>query len=286
MKKLSFLVAALIAVPAMAQTTLTLSVESDGNSMVTAGAGDTVNVQILGVLSGDASAGLALFGVNMTNTGTGAVDLAVSEGNMLLTAPAGDLEQFDRNLGVTNPPGPVMGNPTGFSGTDDGNDGLLQIGGGQNTIGNTGPTLYPVGSVVTGVAATSTVLASGTFTVPMGAADGDTFVFTLDTAFANTIDSGEMGPVYNVSAAETAISGALTITVGGCPGLTAGAVCPQCDVNGDGIVTGLDIARIKSLANFFHTAETADDPCTDTNGDGSVTGLDVAVCQSLACFNQ
>jgi hypothetical protein len=288
MKKLSLLVAALIAAPAFAVTTLTLSVESDGNSAVSAAAGATVDVQIVGVLSGDATDGLALFGTNLTNTGTAAIDLADQAG-FLLTAPAGDVEQFDRNLGVTNPPGPVPG-PTGFSGTDDGADGLLQIGGGQNTIGNSGPTLYPVGSVVTGVANSSAVLASGTITVPGGAADGETIVLELNTVFANTIDVGQSGPVYNVSAADTAVGGSLTITVGGggCPGFLADpqAVCPQCDINGDSIVNVFDLNIIKATANFGLTVALADDECADVTNDGVINVFDLSECAATACFGQ
>ena len=287
MKKLSVaLVAALFAGTAFGQSVLTLSVTDDGG-MATAtvsAEGEVVNVEIHGVLSGDASDGLALFGVNMTNTGSAAMNLAGP--NFVLAAPAGDVANFDRNLGVTNPPGPVPG-PTGFGGTDDGNNGLLQIGGGQNTIGNTGPALYPVGPVATGVAIADTVLAEGSFTVPVGATEGDEWILTLDTGFANVIDLGQAGPVYNVTAANVVIGGELTITFAGgviCPKPGSGGACPQCDLNENGTTDGLDIAAITNSSNFGLAAGAAADPCADVDGSGIVSGLDVSACTSSACF--
>jgi hypothetical protein len=285
---------------AFAQTLELRVVTTGGASSVTdAEANDVIPVIIEGRLTGTATGGLALWGADLSNTGPFVVDLA-DQGLFLVEAPAGDMEQFDRNLGVTNPPGPDgMGNPTGYSGTDDGANGLLQLGGGTNTINNTGPTVYPVGSVPTGVGNSGfTPLASGDITLPAGY-DGSDIVLELANGFANTLDPGQPGPVYNVSAATVSIVGELLIQGGQCPGFGQGATCENCDINGSGGTDGLDIGIIRNSANFGRCTGLvpsccsggdcgndilAVDPCADANGDGVVSGLDLGACRSSACF--
>ena len=141
MKKLLSIVAvmALCAAPVMADTLELRIVSPAGDTEINvAGYPETVDVVIQGRLVTGDTDGLALFGVNLTAT-TGAVDLCDTT-EFLVTAPAA-LSEFDRNEGLTNPPDMAA---SGFSGTCDGANGLWQIGGGQNTIGNTGPTLYPL----------------------------------------------------------------------------------------------------------------------------------------------
>jgi hypothetical protein len=200
----------------MAQTTLTLRVVTDGDAASTsAGPSEAVNVFVKGILSGDANGGLALWSSNMTNTGSVSVDLCDRTNVMLLDAPAGNMQYFARNLGLTNPGPGGSTDVTGYSGTCDGAMGLWQIGGGLNTINNTGPTLYPIGTPIPlGVAdAVEVVLAEGTITTPASFNSGD-IVLTLGSEFANVILAGEVGPVYAVEEASTALNGALTITAG------------------------------------------------------------------------
>ena len=109
------------------------------------------------------------------------------------------------------------------------------------------------------------------------AADGESF--TVVVTFADEVETWGQGGTLTVD-------NLLLTTVAGCPGQTAGACCPNSDVNGDGQVNGLDIAAISSSANFGRAASAADDPCTDVNTDGQVNGLDVAAASSSACFGQ
>jgi hypothetical protein len=191
-------------------------------ALVNAGESEVVNVFIQGMLDSDGmggastSEGLALWGSNLSDAGTLSVDLCNTSG-FLVGATAG-AANFDRNLGLTNPPGPNpsdMGVKTGYKGTCNGAGVLLQIGGGQNTIGNTDPPQYPVGSVTTGIAKDVWFdLAEGTITTPGAGAFTDDIVLTLDSPFANVLDDTGTGmpPVFAVSAAEgTHIDGALTI---------------------------------------------------------------------------
>ena len=71
-----------------------------------------------------------------------------------------------------------------------------------------------------------------------------------------------------------------------CPGDSAGACCPEADVDGNGLVNGLDVAAISSSANFGKATAQAADPCTDVTKDGQVNGLDIAAASSSACFGQ
>ncbi len=48
------------------------------------------------------------------------------------------------------------------------------------------------------------------------------------------------------------------------------------DVNGDGMVTGLDIAEVKYQLNWNRSVDEAANPRADVNADGQVSGLDIA----------
>lgn len=187
-----------LAVPVMADT-LELRVVGDADAASVAGGG-VVNVFIQGRIQGATDFGLALWGANLSDTGAGGVDVAAASS---LDSPGGDIDQFKKNLGLTN--------PAGYGGTAIGGN-LIQIGGGQNTIGNAGPTLFPVGTVATDVAngAAWVDLATGTFDATGAASD---IVLTLDTGFANTL-AANSGPVFPVNSATVTIGGALTITSG------------------------------------------------------------------------
>ena len=271
MKKLLSIVAvmALCAAPVMADT-LELRVVADETS-IPVGVETTVGITIEGQLVTGDTDGLALFGVNLTASGDVAVDLCDTAA-FLVTAPAA-LSEFDRNEGLTNPPDMAA---SGFSGTCDGANGLWQIGGGQNTIGNTGPTLYPVGSVETGVCNSGwTVLAEGTITLTLGA--GEEVTLTLDTGFANTLDTGTTGTVYPVTAATVTITDAATIGTG--------VDCAITDVNCDGYTDSGDILVIRAPSNWNKTTPTAGEPRGDVNADGYVDSGDILVIRAPSNWN-
>jgi hypothetical protein len=183
--------------------TLELRVVGDGDAASVAG-GAAVNVFIQGRIQGATDDGLALWGANLSDAGAGGFDVT----GATLDSPGGDIDQFKKNLGLTN--------PAGYGGTAIGGN-LIQIGGGQNTIGNSGPTLFPVGTVATDVAngAGWVTLATGTIDASAAAQD---IVLQLDTGFANTL-AANTGPVFPVNAATVTIDATpFTITVGGGPG--------------------------------------------------------------------
>ena len=194
MKKVLWMAAcaALVTAVTVNAATLTLAIKSGGASDVTVAAGVAVPISISGVLSGPATDGLALWGVDATNSaGTDSYD-----------APAGNMQAFKKNAGLTN--------PAGYGGTASG-AALLQIGGGQNTINYHGTTpAYPTGTVVEAVAAAEEALATGSLNTT-GLADGD-YTVTIANGFANTLNAAQAGPVYAVSPATVAL-GAPTLNV-------------------------------------------------------------------------
>jgi hypothetical protein len=197
----------------------------------------------------------------------------------LLEVPAGDMQLFDRNLGLTNPPGPPS-EITGYSGTCNGSGGLLQLGGSQNTINNDGPTEYPIGEVVLGVANDGWVtLAEGSIMFDTGAQ----IVLTLDSAFANTLDIGGGPDMYPVSIVDVEIVGALTISGTGC---ASDAACPNADINCDDIADGFDIAVIRRTDNWLKSTDEAAECRADVNGDGVVDGFDISVVRRTDCWLQ
>lgn len=195
MKKVLWMAAcaALVTAVTVNAATLTLAIKSGAVSEVTVAAGTAVPISITGVLSGEATDGLALWGVDATNSaGTDSYD-----------APAGNMQAFKKNAGLTN--------PAGYGGTASG-AALLQIGGGQNTINYHGTTpAYPTGTVVEAVAATEAELATGSL-VTTGLADNTDVTVTIANGFANTLNAAQAGPVYAVSPATVAL-GAPTLTV-------------------------------------------------------------------------
>jgi len=209
MKKMLVMGLALVfATSAYGATTATLTLTGDAS--VTEGG--TAHFQIYAELSGDASEGLALWGVT--------VDADLTP--IAITAPAG-MSSFVKNDGLTN--------PAGYGGTLIG-DAYVQVGGAQNTINNSGTPNYPTGTVVTGIGNGGAYLvAEGSFTMP--ATD---VTITLADCFANVILSGETGPVYAVAAATVDCSDTLTILADvGEPPLLEGAasVGAHAGVSGD-----------------------------------------------------
>jgi hypothetical protein len=278
MKKLVAVAAVLcLCVPSIAQT-LQVRVVTTGNAS-SVGANNNVAVPVLiqAQLGGTATDGLALVGLNLKNTGSLSFNLC-TQSAFLVTAPTSPVDikgHFDRNGGLTNPPG---GPVSGFSGTCDGANGLWQIGGGQNTIGNTGtPVNYPSGTVLEGVANGGYVtIASGTLTTP--AVGTGTIILTPDTIFANVLDAGQSGPVYDVSevaGANITVTGSLTINVPG------GINCVNADVNCDGNVNGGDILAVRAPGTW-NTASTAR---PDVNNDGTVNGGDILAVRAPGTWN-
>jgi len=258
----------LCVVPVLAQTTAQVRVVSGGAASVNAANGAAVPVEIQVQLGGTATDGLALLGLNLTASGTLAFNLC-TQADFLVTAPASLAPHFDRNGGLTNPPG---GPISGFSGTCDGAGGLWQIGGGQNTIGNTGtPVSYPSGTVLEGVGNAGWVtFASGTLDAP--ASGTGTIILTANTVFANTLDAGQTGPVYDVSevaAANITVAGSLTINVG-----PTQPACADADVNCDGTVNASDILSVRAPGTW-QTSGAPGFVRGDVNNDGAVNASDI-----------
>jgi hypothetical protein len=187
-------------------------VTSTGDTSVQVAPGGTVDIVVQGYLDTNgvnATDGLALFGVNVSADGDYDADLCT---DITFVAAAG-MSSFVKNDGLTN--------PDGYGGTCNPapsvDSQLWQLGGGQNTINNnSGNAPYPTGAVVTGIGNSGTWedLATGTLAIDAGAVNGTSTVLTLDTPFANTIDAGQSGPVYDVSPIDSRVIEGLTINIG------------------------------------------------------------------------
>ena len=139
--------------------------------------------------------GLALFGFDFD----GPVPLANDQFTTTLSS-------FVKDAGLTN--------PAGFGGTLSGGT-LLQVGGGQNTIGYTGTSpSYPTGTVVTGIGLTEETLATIVLDTSALTEAGSPYTFQISNGFANLIDpaSQPSAPPYTVSAA-TMLAGSPTFTL-------------------------------------------------------------------------
>jgi hypothetical protein len=178
--------ALVFATSAYGATTLTLTVDGDAS----ASQGATVNFTIEGLLSDDASEGLALWGAT--------VDAGIT---LTMAEPAdGSMDSFVKNAGLTN--------PAGYGGTLIGTA-YVQTGGAQNTINNSGTPNYPVGAVVTGIGnGSAAVLVEGSFVMP-----DSNVTITVSDCFANVILLGETGPVYAVAAATVDCTDTHTVTL-------------------------------------------------------------------------
>ncbi len=206
MKKALWIAACAVLMTGVAAHAASLTMEIGSDQGTTVGAGEEYGFWIKATL-GAGSDGLALIGVDLEGTG----DITLSP----LSAGA-SMSSFVKVEGLTN--------PAGYGGTDvDGK--LLQIGGGQNTIGYStdDPAYpnpdYPVGDVVLGIGdEAEVVIATGTVTAPMS---GE-FTLTISNAFANTIDEGQTEAPYAVSAVDEPViysAASITVTVGGVPTL-------------------------------------------------------------------
>ena len=201
---------------------LDLTVNVTGGASVAPGG--EVTFEIVGELSSMVdNLGLALFGVDMSVSGPGTVNLST---DATISPPvSGDMHDFVNPDGLNNPTD--CGGCFGFGGTASGND-LLQIGGGQNTIGNSVTYAdFPLGDVTEMVGFNTnggiTVLADGTLTAPM---DAGVYSIDLSNGFANVLISEvSTGPpdVYTTEAVPTVntFSGGFTVEEEGCSALDA-----------------------------------------------------------------
>lgn len=272
-------IAGLLCATSAFAASLEVRVVGDGDAAsINVGGPGPVNVFVQARLDGGGaptSAGLALIGWNMTGTGNGGAanpDLCDTSGFLLTSTLV--MDQFDRlanpgpgfsNFGLTNPS--ASPNLSGYSGTCSGTM-LLQLGGGQNTIGNTpGGAPYPIGSVDQGIGNGGWVtIAEGIFDVPaLGA--GENIVLAADTVFANTINTGQASAPY-------AVTEVTNITVTGDLTISAGVLCDAGDVNCDGFVDANDVAGVANGANFQQNPAACDR--TDVNGDTFTDANDIA----------
>ena len=176
-------------------TNLNVRVQSGGSSSVTVPPGATVSWDVVGELSDNLNAGLALFSVDLGFTG-GPLTQALNAASLPMLS-------FTRPAGLTN--------PAGFGGTVLGGQ-LRQVGGAQNTIKNTFAP-YPNGTVVTGVAAAGApvTLASGQLTAPL---TPGTYTLTPSGVVANVIRQGETGtPFWHVDRANAGTVQSLVVQV-------------------------------------------------------------------------
>ena len=63
-----------------------------------------------------------------------------------------------------------------------------------------------------------------------------------------------------------------------------GPFCPHADVDTNGLVDGLDIAMVRSTANWNKLVDDALNWRADVDGSGVVDGLDIAMIRSTACW--
>ncbi len=190
-----------------AVTNLSVSVESGGSNVTAVAPGGTVYYEVVGVLSDDASQGLALVGLDLAFDGG---DLEPADIPTGVPTPGCDnpMINFTRPWGITNPDSPCPP-ACGFGGTIISGD-LIQVGGGQDTMS-------PDGSVLLGVAQPGgcgpAVLAAGSLTAPT--TEGTyTLSIPAESLFANVIRLGETGdPFWAVEAASGGVISNLTINV-------------------------------------------------------------------------
>jgi len=191
---------------------LDIGITSNGSSnIVVTACGGTIAYEISGVLSDTQNEGLAGFALDLAFTGG-----PLAAANVPTSAP---MLNFDRPAGLTG--------PAGFGGeVVDGR--LVRVGGGQNTIKNTiDHAPFPIGSVVTGVAHTQTVLVTGSLTTP---AQPGTYTLSVSNVKAIVIRQGEDGAgiVWATEPTSAGAITALTIIVPSAPEATAANDGPVC----------------------------------------------------------
>jgi hypothetical protein len=278
---LLFVSAVLSASTVLAETvTVTFSLASSQNGQ-TVPPGTAIDWAISASLPTSGSAGLAMVCVDLVQASGNPtfIDLPPAAG-----VPSG-MTNFSRPLGVSNPG--EGGATTGYIGlqrtpTGQGYKNLVQIGGGQNTVGSTLAAEYDAAqsaTVVSGIGqgGTAQFIASGSFQAP---GLPGTYTIQLAEAVANVLDSVSPPPVppayWQVSSANVDVTGAsFSFTV---VGMVLG------DLNCDGLFNAADIPHFAEaiLDSAVYAADhdgNPHPPCqrnhADLNGDTRVDGLDI-----------
>jgi len=236
--------------PVARATNLTLSIRSDGFSGIFVDPGDSVHYEVFGDLTDSNNEGLAGF----------VFDLCFEGGSLIPvdTPSSVPMVRFTIPDGVTN--------PAGFGGSVIG-DCLVQIGGAQNTIKNTGPVpSYPIGIVIPGVAQTPTVLATGTLVAPT---TPGTYQLKAANLSATVIRDNESGtPFWAADVAPAGTISYLNVVV---------RVCSNCQLYGDTYPTGgncaVDLDDIICVLDGF--ANRNDCPDADIVGCGGNGVVDI-----------
>jgi hypothetical protein len=272
MKKFSTLLgvgvlAAGLTAPALAGTGMTLSIVRTDCVTFNDVAGDwaypvTLQFDIYGQLTGDASDGLAAVGFDVSATLAGAAyDITAAGPNSpaTITPPGeGNMNSFVKNQGITN--------PAGYGGTAVGGK-LVQVGGAQDTIGNSVGMVapFPTGPVVLNVGNGSPAkLAHVSITLDSEPAPGQKYTFTVDNVFGNVINPGQAGPVYSVSALDPVSSVSLDVF----------PMCPW-DQDGNRVVNAADRGFVSANIGC-NTADASNCACqlADLDGNNVVNAAD------------
>jgi hypothetical protein len=261
--------AVLFASSAFAQT-VTVSLNSPQNGQ-NVNPGATINWSInFSVSSGD-NAGLALL----------VADLVQDSANpQLINIPyAGgipiEMANFSRPAGISNPG--EGGNPSGYVGVRRGASGaqnLIQIGGGQNTFGQTANPatgVAQIAHVAPGIGQSGVMtLASGSFPAPDAAGD---YTYRLENVIANVLEQVNTPPNFSpvMAAAVTVSNASISFTVGS--SLLLG------DMNCDGILSVGDIGgfvlALTNPAGYEAQFPNCDINAADVNQDGIISVGDI-----------
>ncbi len=265
---ISILAAAFVS-GAMAEPTATLTLESPSDGL-TVSAGATIDWTInVSVSTGD-NAGLALV----------CVDLVQDPGNpAFLDLPPGDLasidatmENFSRPLGISNPG--EGGADTGYIGVqrgDDGQQNLIQIGGGQNTFGEAGEIMGTNPNPIPGVGQSGPqIVLSGSFAAP---ATAGAYVYSLADGIANVMEDVGVPPEFSPVVGADVIYDPQSFS------FTVGAAWALGDMNCDGSVDFFDIdafvLAVTDPAGYEAAFPDCDIMNADCNEDGSVDFFDI-----------
>ncbi len=193
-----------------AAQTFTVDISTpEGDSNVSPG--EALMFEITGTLSADGgNLGLAFFAFDLELDGP--TPVALSTAMVFDTEDGTVVDSFSKPEGYS----------IDFTGTPVGDD-LIQLGGGQNTIGNDplqDPMVdFPDGMVAENVAHTTEVLFSGTITLPEDVTGDATYTLRIKpgSLFANYIDADNGDGTYDVEqVSSTIIGGELGIVVQTC----------------------------------------------------------------------
>lgn len=271
----AFGVLAAAAMPLSGQTvTLSLSSPQSGD-IVTPGA--TVNWSIKFAASPGDNAGLALLAVDLVQAPANPVKFDIPPASAVPAA----MVKFSRPAGISN--AGENNATTGYIGVQRGVAGqknLRQIGGAQNSMGQTRPAgsgIAESAGVVSGVGQGGSVtLASGSLIAP---ATAGVYTLQLENAIANVLTSVNAPPQLSpVARAETSLAApSISFIVGA-------AACDACDVNCDGASNGRDIQRF--VRSLQPSPPPPCSPCAgNMNATGGVTVADVSTFVSCLLGN-